>query len=58
MNQTLTKVINGKIKLLKNQVDNISDGGCLQSLQIRLEEIRKDINNFILLIDETNTGRN
>ncbi len=55
MNTTeITKTINQKIKSLKHEVDDISDGGCLQSLAKKLKDIKKNINNFINVIDETN----
>ena len=41
-------------KGLKIEVDGIADGGCLQNLEIRLQEIQQTINNFIILINETN----
>ncbi|MCD4674970.1 MAG: hypothetical protein K8S18_03110 [Desulfobacula sp.] len=52
----LTETVNNRIKSLKNEVDAIPEGGGLEILQHRLENIQENIKGFVSLIDDEKRG--
>jgi len=48
-NTDLTKKINAKMDELRTELNKIERGGCLKSLQIKLEEIKTKISGIIAL---------